>query len=188
MNNIVIRKTKIDDAEKFVKFNNAIQRETYANIFPQRAFDDMDAESDERIKKFKESDINKNNHVGFVAFDGDTLIGYAEGSLEHDYEHFAKQGFSEFAIYISPTHQHIGLGKKFFDMVTQELRDKGSKKLAFGVLAINTKARKAYEKWGCKLDDYSAPLKRFGNEYPEVFYTYDLGVQTHCATLRQVWS
>ena len=38
----------------------------------------------------------------------------------------------------------------------------------------NKQARKAYEKWGGKLDAYSQPYVKEGKEYVEVFYTFDL--------------
>ena len=53
-------------------------------------------------------------------------------------------------------------------------KENGATKYVIGVLRDNYKARKVYEKWGGKLDEYVQPFVKLGVEYDEVFYTYNL--------------
>ena len=43
-----------------------------------------------------------------------------------------------------------------------------------GVLKDNQKARRIYEKWGGKLEDFMQPFVKLGVNYDEVFYTYNI--------------
>ena len=78
-------------------------------------------------------------------------------------------------LYIHPDYQHIGLGKEFFDIFVEEIKKKNINKFMLGVLKDNLQARKAYEKWGGKLDTtYSLPYENCGVKTEEVFYIYEL--------------
>ena len=42
----------------------------------------------------------------------------------------------------------------------------------------NTKAKKVYETWGGTLSEHEQPFVKFGVEYSESFYTYDLDTKS----------
>ena len=55
-----------------------------------------------------------------------------------------------------------------------QAKSNGATKFVIGVLKDNHNAKKVYEKWGGKLDEYTQPFVKLGVGYDEVFYTYDL--------------
>ena len=94
--------------------------------------------------------------------------------LSH-YEHFGKMGYADLgAIYIHPDYQGLGIGSKLKQIFIDWAKSNGATKFVIGVLKDNHNARKIYEKWGGKLDEYTQPFVKLGVEYDEVFYTYDL--------------
>ncbi len=174
-NNYIIRKIKAGDADQFIKLGNLVWRSSYKDIFPEEVFNHM--ESRERMEKFKagfsEQQLASDRIVCVAEVDG-KLIGYFVGTFLSEYEHFKEKEYADLqAIYIHPDYQHIGLGKKFFDIFVNELRKRNIKNFAIGVLADNKKARKAYEKWGGILDNYTKQYVKLGVGYNEVFYTFE---------------
>lgn len=172
-----IRKVKLGDAEQYIKLTNFVWRSAYKNIFPESVF--TARENEERINRmingFAEHAIHNPNYFSYVAEADGKIIGLMGGSYRSQYTHFQETDYADLqALYIHPDFQHIGLGKKFFDLFVSKIKKKGITKFVIGVLKDNKQARKAYEKWGGKLDTYSKPFVREGKEYDEVFYTYDL--------------
>ena len=68
----------------------------------------------------------------------------------------------------------LGIGSKFKNIFVEWAKKHGATKYVIGVLKDNQNARKVYEKWGGKLDEYTQPFVKLGVGYDEVFYTYDL--------------
>lgn len=60
-------------------------------------------------------------------------------------------------------------------------------KFVDGVLKDNHNARKVYEKWGGKLDEYTQPFVKLGVSYDEVFYTYDLTKENNLKGEKRKW-
>lgn len=173
MKKITIRKTTIDDIEQTVKLSNVVWRITYAHILPQEIFDERDAKTEEKILKAKKTGVNVNGRVDYVALDGGKVVAFVAGKTESDYEYY--KGYADLmAIYIDPAYQHLGIGKKLFDKVAAFFKNQGFKRMVIGVLKENHQARKAYEKWGGKLDNYEMPFVRLDCTTTEVFYIYNL--------------
>ena len=174
--NYIIRKTETKDAEQFVKLRNLVWRSAYAHIFPEEVFIQM--ESEEKIARFKAGFAEHQlapDRITYVAELNGKLIGFFVGVFLSDYGYFKEKKYADLqAIYIHPDYQHIGLGREFFNIFVNELRERNIKNFVIGVLKDNKQARNAYEKWGGKLKDYSQPFVKLGKEYTEVFYTYDV--------------
>lgn len=176
-NKIKIRKVKLEDAEQYIKLTNLVWRSAYKNIFPESVF--KARESEETISRmvngFAKFTVKDPNYFSYVAEIDGKIIGLLGGSYQSHYEHFQNEEYADLqAVYIHPDFQHIGLGKKFFDLFVTKIKKKGITKFVIGVLRDNKQARKAYEKWGGKLDAYSKSYVKEGKEYTEVFYTYDI--------------
>ena len=171
MKNIIIRKTEETDAEQYVKLHMKVWRSAYGHFMPEEIFTDNETKMNERISNFR----NRMGEIDYVATDGEKIIAFVVGKSISQYEHYEKLGYSELTgIYIDPDYQHIGLGKKLFDLIVSELRKLGKTKMVIGVLKDNLQARKAYEKWGCELDTYEKPFEKMGHVFPEVFYIFNL--------------
>jgi len=173
--NIIIRKVEEADIKQFFLLINRVWRNAYKNIFPKEVFDERDENIKTRITRFKELNLDKDGHIALVALDGKQVVAIASANNKSGYEHYKKLGYADLiALYVDEGYQHKGLGKELFNLVKDEFKKQSCNKMVIGVLKDNLQARKAYEKWGGKLDDYEAPFERLGKQYQEVFYTYDL--------------
>ena len=173
---IVIRRIENSDAEEWVKLKDMVWRSSYSEVFPEEVFRDQESRLEERIETFKNRNLNKNGHIGFVATINKKIIAFADGTTLSWYDHYRQLGYADLGgIYINPDYQHLGLGRRLFDKVVKEFKKLGCDKLVIGVLKANAQARNAYKKWGAKMDDkYEKPFVKLGVEYPEVFYLYQI--------------
>ena len=175
MSQIKIRKTAVDDIEEGFRLVNRIWRIAYAHIMPKEIFDQRDAALDEKIKKAKEAGVNKDGRIDYVAVDGDRIVAIVKGTSVSGYKRYRNMDYADLtAVYIDPEYQRQGLGKKLFDKVVEFFKSQGRTRMTIGVLKENHAARKAYEKWGGRLDGYEKYFVKQGHSFPEVFYLYDL--------------
>jgi GNAT superfamily N-acetyltransferase len=180
MDKIAIRKTRKSDAEQFCRLVIDVWKSTYSHIFPPEVFADNEARLQEKIKNFT---AQPNDGISFVATIRESggqekIIAIAIASCESPIEHYKKLGCADlWAIYINPKFQKLKLGRKLFDKITAHFLAKGYKKMVIGVLKENHLARSAYEKWGGVLDTYEKPYEKLGEQYPRVYYTFNLGGQ-----------
>lgn len=172
--NYTIRKARIEDAEQFVKLHCLVWRHAYKHIFPEEVFAKKEAKIPEKIKSWPNYHIHNDNVICYVAEIDNKLIGFMAGTYISEYEHY--QDFADLnGLYIHPDYQHIGLGKEFFDTFVNEIKKKNINRFMLGVLKDNYQARKAYEKWGGKLDTtYTLPYENSGVKTEEVFYIYEV--------------
>ena len=171
---INIRKCEITDAEQYVTLHNLVWRDAYKHIFPEEVFIDREKRTKEKIEKITNI-INAPNEICFVAEENDTIVGFMNATILSYYDHFKNLGYAELmGIYIHPEYQNKGIGSKFKQIFVDWAKNQGATKYVIGVLRDNFKARKVYEKWGGKLDNYTQPFVKLGVEYDEVFYTYEI--------------
>ena len=174
-NNVLIRKAIAEDAEQYIRLKNLVWRNAYKDIFPEEVFLEMESKFAEKVEKFPSVFVNDNTKITCVAVSDGEIVGLMHGALKSKYDYFAENGFADLiALYIKPEYQHNGIGQKLKDEFEKWARQNGAKKFVIGVLKDNKKARKAYEKWGGKLDSHEQQFIRLGVGYSEVFYTYDL--------------
>lgn len=175
MKNLIIRPVEVKDAEQYLNTRNIVWRDAYKHIFPNEVFVNMENKTLDMIKTFSQFVYNGGDQFTYVAEDEGKIIGFASSKIKSNYSHFSELGYAELgAIYIHPDYQGLGLGTKFKNMFEKWAKENGASKYVIGVLRDNHKARKVYEKWGGKLDEYTQPFVKMGVEYSEVFYTFDL--------------
>ena len=173
--NIIIRPVRPEDAEEYFKVNNAAWRDAYKHIFPEEVFVQKESNTPNMIKTFAQFVYHGKDQICYVAEVNGKMIGFVTGRLTANNAHFAKDNFAELmAIYILPEYQSQGLGSKFKNLFVDWAKKNGATKFVIGVLKDNHKARKAYEKWGGKLDSHTQPFIKLGTSYTEVFYVFDL--------------
>ena len=170
-----IRKTEPKDAEQHVRLGLSVWRCAYKDIFPEEVFIDKENRAEDKIKNFDKSIQNDNMSLSYVAESDGKIVGFVFGRMISRYEHFGKMGYADLeAIYIHPDYQGLGIGSKLKQIFVDWAKSNGASKFVIGVLKDNYNARKVYEKWGGKLDEYTQPFVKLGVSYDEVFYTYDL--------------
>ena len=171
MSDIKIRKIKIDDAKQFIEFEKYIYCLTYKKILSKDILAKSKHKIEEKIKTFKSKYIDDENVFCYILEKDNKIIGYMLGVYLSHYEYYNSKNFADLeAIYIHPNYQHLGLGKKLFDLFVKTIKQKNIDKFVIGVLKDNLKARKAYEKWGGILDEYTSLYK----EKEEIFYIFTL--------------
>lgn len=171
---IKIRKLKLSDAKEYVTLHNLVWQSAYAHIFPKEVFIDREKRSKEKIENFHNL-VNAPNEIGYVAEIDNTIVGFMNATLISNYEHFKDLGYAELmGLYIHPDYQNKGIGSSFKQIFVDWAKNQGATKYVIGVLRDNFNARKVYEKWGGKLDNYTQPFVKLGVEYDEVFYTYEI--------------
>ncbi len=170
-----IRKAELKDAEQFVKLNILVWRNAYKDIFPESVFVEREKRVGKNIQNVSKHQLENPNGISYIAEINGKIVGIMAGLYLSENIHFKEYGFADLkALYIHPDFQHFGIGKAFFDIFVDEIKKKGISKFVIGALKDNKQARKAYEKWGGKLDSYTQPFVVDGIDYPEVFYIYDL--------------
>ena len=175
MENIIYRKTKIEDAEQHVRLGLLVWRDAYKHIFPEEVFIEKENRVADKIKNFDKSITNDNMSLSYVAEIEGKIVGFVFGRMISHYQYFGEKGYADLeAIYIHPDYQGLGIGNKLKQIFIDWAKKNGGTKFVIGVLKENHKARKVYEKWGGKLDEYTQPFVKLGVDYDEVFYTYDL--------------
>lgn len=175
--NYIIRKAIVEDAEQFVKLKNLVWRDAYKNIFPEEVFLELENQEviDFKIDSFESYLISNINIFSYVVEVDNKIIGLMHGCHESEYDYFSNLGYAELqAIYIKPEYQHLGIGSKLFKIFKQEIKNKNLNKFVIGVLKDNFPARKCYEHWGGKLEDYTKIFTRLNKDYIEVFYTFKI--------------
>jgi GNAT superfamily N-acetyltransferase len=173
MDDIIIRKVKPEDAEQYLKLVCYVWRDAYKHIFPEEVFIERESLVPERVKSFDENFYNDNTKLVYVAEDDGKIVGVIMARIDSGYEYFDKLGYADLeALYIHPDYQGKGIGSKFKKIFVDWLKENKATKYVIGVLKENTNARKVYEAWGGKLDEYNQPFVKLGVPYDEVFYTY----------------
>lgn len=169
-----IRELRSTDAREYVELHNLVWRDAYGHIFPEEVFVDRENNSNKRIE-WVENFENNDKQIGYVAFVDDKLVGLMGATSISNYEYFKNKGYAELTgLYIHPKYQGIGIANEFKKVFIEWAVKNGTTKYVIGVLKDNYKARKVYEKWGGKLEDYTQPFVKLGVDYEELFYTYEL--------------
>lgn len=172
---IIIRKVRNDDARQYIELINSVWRVAYKKIFPEEVFSEKETTSSDKIKNFANRFYNDNEKICYVAECKGIVIGVMEGAIKSTYEHFVEDGFADLvALYIKPEYQGKGVGTKLKNIFEDWARKNGATKYIIGVLKENNNARKVYESWGGKLDDWEQKLYKLDVGYDEVFYKYNL--------------
>lgn len=173
-NGIVIRKARLEDAEKYVDLNNLVWRDAYKHIFPEEIFEEKEKMKERKMGEFCDYVKNPENMV-YVAEKCGDIVGLILAGTSSFYPYYANLGYADLmAIYIHPNHQGFKIASKLKNVFDKWLEEKGKKKFVIGVLKDNLKARAVYEKWGGVLDEREEPFKMLGKDYSEVFYLYNI--------------
>ncbi|MDB5768766.1 MAG: yuaI [Collimonas fungivorans] len=149
---VVIRRATVADAGVIAAVRIDSWRTTYRGIIPDDYLDGMKIEDSKaiwtRILAATSSAANDAANVFVAEVDGEVL-GFAAGMTLAE----AKLGFdSELtAIYLEPSVQRAGIGRKLVAHVAAALASAGANNMLVWVLADNRPARQFYEMLGAEL-------------------------------------
>jgi len=168
-----IRPYQKGDEEQIVWLINNTWRSAYDGIFPSSVFDARDKSAEDRINGFEDK-LKNNNRFCYVAEEESKIVGVMIASFKTDIERFDKKSYARIiALYIDGGFQHKGIGKALFDAFVNVINQNKITKFVIGVLEENSRARRAYEKWGGKLTNYVEDFEIADVSRKEVFYEYD---------------
>lgn len=141
MDNLIIRKATVDDAEGkgYVHYQSWI--ETYTGLFPDDVMRKLSLEKTVKLAM----DYPENTYVAIV---DDKIIGLS-CYLESRDEDLVDTG-EIMAIYILKDYQGLGIGKKLMEVCYKELNNYS--KLSLWVLGCNKKSVGFYERQGFNAD------------------------------------
>ena len=172
---IKIRKLVPKDAEQYVRLHNKVWRHAYKHIFPEQVFLDKEAKTQIKIDDFPNWINRSPQEINYAVEIGGKIVGCMSASLCSNYDYFKKDNYAELiSLYVLPEYQGAGIGSKLKKVFVDWAKENGATKYVIGVLEDNFKARKVYEKWGGKLNEYTKPFVKLNVEYKEVFYTIEL--------------
>ncbi|KLK89839.1 GCN5 family acetyltransferase [Microvirga vignae] len=139
---VSIRHAKPDDAPALSRVFDAAWREAYQGIIPGVTLDKMFARRGERWWR---STVTRGRPL--VVLDiGQGIAGYASYGRCRDRALPADGEIDE--IYLLPEYQGIGLGRRLFKAVLNDLRHSDMPRVAVWALAENERARAFYEGLG----------------------------------------
>lgn len=172
---IDIRKVRQSDAKQYFDLVNFVWRKAYSHIFPEEVFKFLEDNAENKIKNFNAKELNDETHICLVAENDNQIVAVMLGTTDSHYLHFKEQGYGDLCVlYVHPDFQGKGIAAKLKTKFVEFAKEKGFNKFVIGVLKDNHVARKVYERWGGKLDNYTQGYKKLDREYPEVFYTYEI--------------
>ncbi|AIY40405.1 GCN5-related N-acetyltransferase [Collimonas arenae] len=145
---VVIRRATIADASVIAAVRIDSWRATYRGIIPDEYLDGMKIEDSTAIWSRILSATSSAANVFVAEVDGEVL-GFAAGMTLKE----SKLGFdSELtAIYLEPSVQRAGIGRKLVAHVAATLASAGAQNMLVWVLTQNTQARQFYETLGGEL-------------------------------------
>lgn len=174
MEEIIIRKARLEDAERYVDLNNLVWRDAYKHIFPEEVFIEKENMKDIKMAQFCEY-VESEENIVYVAEKAGELVGLMLAGTSSFYSYYAELGYADLmAIYVHPNYQGQGIASQLKSVFDEWLKEKDKTKFVIGVLKDNFKARAVYEKWGGEIDTREEPFKMFGKDYSEVFYLYNI--------------
>lgn len=146
IDNILIRPATFDDLPDVAEIHVASWRYAYAGIVPQTFLDSLDVSN--RLKNWIENFEGKakeDSSLCLAFIDGKPVgfISYGRGrdaGMEHHGEIYAAYLISE--------AQGKAVGYKMFQTAKEKLIEDGFTDAYLWVLADNTRAMKAYQRWG----------------------------------------
>ncbi|HEX6747119.1 MAG TPA: GNAT family N-acetyltransferase [Longimicrobium sp.] len=169
MSEVRVRPATPDDAAEIAHVQVASWRSAYRGLIADATLDALD--EGRRTDAWSEA-MAQPYHVAVVAEVDGEVVGFADGGPNRAGE----PPFGAFtgelnAIYLLPTHQRAGIGKRLVRAFVDALRAQGHASMIVWVLETNP-ARAFYEALGGRLVG-AAEVVIGGERYPDVAYGWD---------------
>jgi ribosomal protein S18 acetylase RimI-like enzyme len=139
---VSIRHAKPDDAEGLSRVFEQAWREAYQGIIPGVALERMLAR---RGPRWWHSTVSRGRPLAVLDI-GQGIAGYVSYGRCRDRSLPAKGEIDE--LYLAPEYQGIGLGRRLFKAVRNDLADRDMERIVVWALADNERACAFYERMG----------------------------------------
>lgn len=162
-----IRLAKIEDCKIIAKVKLKTWETTYRGIYPNEKFDNYNFKEQEEM--FKGIVNNKEINL-YVAECNNEIVGYMScGKPMREFQDY-KQEIG--LLYILKEYQGYGIGRRFFEIAYNEIKEKGYNKFFISCNKYNINAQKFYEAIGGKkvLIDEDCENKSI----PQIKYYYEI--------------
>ncbi len=168
MNEIIIRKAKIEDIEAISTIQVRSWQTAYREIIDNEYLDSMDIES--RIEKRKK-DFNQ---YGFIVAElNNEVVGFCRYDYCNNEEKEDNVDCELNALYVKPEMKRNGIGKKLMQYVIDEFKNTKKRKMVLWCLKENYPSIAFYEAMGGKASKIK--IAKFGEKECEIIsYLYEL--------------
>lgn len=180
MNQILIRKARLEDAPAITRVHVDSWRSTYAGIVSAEYLAAISSEKRETMWRSLLSDPAGTDFICVAETPAGGVVGFASsGPQRGQIEGYAGEIY---ALYLLQNHQRQGLGRLLFNAAAADLRQRGLNSLMLWVLAENP-SRKFYEALGGQAL-CAEEIELGGQRLMEVAYGWKNGNTIH-STLNQ---
>ena len=167
MDDLIIRRMEIEDAEAVTDVLIDSWRTSYRGIVSNEYLDNMDKGilADRRRKQYRDY---------IVAVSEGRIVGYCWYVNDNSFTKDISEIDSEvIALYVDPKLKRQGLGRRLFSYVIDDLKKQGRKNMIIWCLKENYPSRKFYEKMGGMI--IGEHMTNIGyKDYEEVGFLYKL--------------
>ena len=170
MENIIIRRARVEDAEKIANIKVDGWKTAYKGIIDDDFLKSMDVKKEaERRRNIIENGAN----IIVAELEGE-VIGFCiyRDHIENK-EKYPNADCEISALYVTSKLKRNGIGRKLMLYVIELLKSKNKKRMILGCLKDNFPARVFYEKMGGKVFDYDE-LECGDKSYTLAMYGYDI--------------
>lgn len=168
---MLIRTAIPSDVEGIVRVHVATWKQAYTHILPAELLANLPAEN--RRSMWAKSVAEDFPHVLVAEVDGEVVGFSAIGPCRDDGS--CPSDFEVWAIYLSPSHWSLGLGRELWLASRAFAADRGASSISLWVFADNERAIKFYQKAGFTVDKGSRKTFELGGtQLQEVRYVHDL--------------
>lgn len=165
---VLIRDSKIEDAEAIARVHTLSWQTSYKGIMPQ---DFLDSLSIEKRTERRREILTTGRMIALVAERENQIIGFCDAGEAREENDGAQSEL--YAIYLLEEHKGQGAGTLLFEEATRRLKARGFKDMVLWALDANDRAGKFYEKMGGKLHTRKT-MDIGGRELPKVSYYFTL--------------
>jgi GNAT superfamily N-acetyltransferase len=161
-----IRRANMDDAAAIAKVHVDSWRTTYHGVIPEDFLAALSYEKREQLWRQILTDFTRSKFVYVAEDERGQIVGFVSGGPERSGDRQYRGELD--AIYLLPSHQWQGIGRRMAITLVNQLRREGMTTLLVWVLAANP-ACKFYERLGGQLV-YEKPTTIGGTSLLEVAY------------------
>lgn len=114
--------------------------------------------NEEKSLKSAVDELFDQNHITLVAEDGDAILGYISGIIKNqDGKKYHTEGYID-EWFLSESHRNKGVGKKLYENLIKEFKNRNCTHLGITAYIENKKAADFYKRLGFK--EYLLTLKK----------------------------
>jgi len=158
---IIIRKALPEDAYELTVCHISCFRSAYRGIVPDEFLENMLAEKEQRVERYKKSLIDPGDCEYYCVIYAEKIVGFL---IIH------KKDGEIWAIYLIEEFRNKGYGKAMLAFALNELNHIGHKEIFLWVFEENTGARRFYEKHNLNFNGTKREVNSYGRPLIQLRY------------------